>query len=129
MDNNCLLLRNNGVMEYSNEEPNYEFLSTSVGGLIDLVSLPNDIDVFVNDEGILLNMPLSLIIKVDEKTRGTVSNKDIALHGNCVLVGTTDDGDSIPLNENQIHWLNQRLYKASSSIGDLWVIDLIDDLS
>lgn len=65
-----------------------------VGGLIDVVSLDEDIDIIVNDEGLLKQMKPNIMHPQAEDSQFLV--------GNCVFVSHNADGEFTSLTREQI---------------------------
>lgn len=80
---------------YTMIDNSYEAIKTAIGGIIDLVGLPNDAGLFVHDEGMLerlsLNVPASMFC-------------GRALYGPVVLCGPPDDeGETMPPPGNMLN--------------------------
>jgi hypothetical protein len=79
-----------------------EAMQKIVGGYLDVVALPNDIDMWVNDEGLLDGLPLNLCI-----TRTHFDDQPIV--GNVFFTSHDPHGQTVSLNIDQIEWLKENL--------------------
>jgi hypothetical protein len=81
----------------------YNFLSASVGGWIEMVSLVDDLDgivLWVNEEGKINNLDYNPLATVIWET--CFGFTDVIV-GNAVLTGGTDDeGETLPLTDEQV---------------------------
>lgn len=73
-----------------------------VGGLLDVLRLPMGIDLWVNDEGMLHNLPHVLNVEY----RGQA----IPIFGDCFLAGHDGEGNTISLTREQAAWVQERLF-------------------
>lgn len=70
-------------------------LQTAVGGNVDVVSLHPDIDMWVNDEGLVMNMPINTLATNVAAMFGLTHQP---YHGPAVFTGGIDgDGETLPL--------------------------------
>lgn len=74
-------------------EEKLESYQKIVGGLIDVVSLDDEIDIVINDEGLLLQMKPNIMHPHSD---------ECLLVGNCVFVGHDGEGNFISLTREQI---------------------------
>ena len=113
---NYLLLKPNGVFEkIGATEPtcSLSLLQKSVNGNVEVISwIPElydkGIDMWVNDEGKLLNLIPSLAI-MDEK--GKLIDM---IHGNVLFSRFNEDGDTLPLHDEDIDFIKERMTKRTS---------------
>ena len=86
----------------------YRLLSDAVGGMIECVHLKNGIDMWVNEEGKMIDLPYNpTATGFYWTTYGLMSD---VIMGDVILTGSNvDDGETVGLNEGQIAWLNQML--------------------
>lgn len=91
------------IQQVSNEElpleKMYELLDCST---VDVVSIDNEIDIWVDDEGLFKqgNMVMEYRFGNDAKIR---------LTGNVLFLSSNDKGETIGLNGKQLDWLQQNL--------------------
>ena len=87
-------------------DKSYEFLKDSVDGYIDHLVLPvfgkKHIDMWVNDEGKLLNLEPSMVLTHDGKPIDVVV-------GNIVFTRYDDEGDTLSLEPDDITYINDVL--------------------
>jgi hypothetical protein len=99
------------VLDLSSNE--YDQLSTSVGGLIQVVSLRDDLYIVVNEEGKLVGLPINLV--GTHMWNRSYGETDVIV-GDAIFVGATDDeGETLPLSfawVAQIQELAAKLRKA-----------------
>ena len=91
----------------------YEKLSGAVGGLIQSVELKDDLVIWCNEEGKLIDLPMNIIgTHLWERSYG----KTDIIMGDVVFTGGTDfeTGDSLPLSQawvTQLQELAARLHQ------------------
>jgi hypothetical protein len=89
------------LIENNDEFVGYSTLSEAVGGLIEAVSLPSGLTLWVNEEGKLNGLPVNKIA-TDLFTREFGAQYDIIV-GNAILTGGADDeGETLGLTDEQI---------------------------
>lgn len=90
------------IVEFD-ETNSLEVMQEAVGGLIDLVRLSDDLDLWVNDEGLLMQLPLNYFaMKVYTHTFHTKG----LIVGDVIFTGGSDDeGNSLGLTDEQINRL------------------------
>lgn len=77
----------------------YQFLSESVGGLIQCVSLTDKVDMWLNEEGKMINLPDNPIATV---AWASVFGETDIIVGDVVFTGGVDsEGETIGLSETQ----------------------------
>ena len=79
-----------------------KFLQEQVEGYIEVFRLPNEIDVWLNEEGKLEEL---------EPNVALVSHGQVFdfLVGNLVFASSDNDGNTIPLNEDQLFYIQNHL--------------------
>lgn len=86
-------------------------LQSAVGGLIDVVQLAPDLDLWVHDEGLYLFEPnphATAVATVFAAQAGARLAQ--AFHGPAVFTGGVDDeGDTLPLSEEQAEQIRQSI--------------------
>lgn len=81
-------------------EIEYETLYEAVNGLVELVSLNRDIDMWLNEEGKLLGLPINSIATLIWEQ---VFAKTDIIAGNVIITGGADDeGNTIGLSDESI---------------------------
>ncbi|MFQ7193813.1 DUF3846 domain-containing protein [Thomasclavelia spiroformis] len=94
------------IVEENMYKDTYELLRNNVNGCIECVSwikilYERNIDIWINEEGKLLDLPPSIII-VDDK-----SNIIGTLNGNIVFAKNDNKGATIPLNDEDILFIKK----------------------
>jgi len=83
-----------------NEETSYAMLSGAVGGWIECVSMRNELDMWVNEEGKLTGLPQNPIATaIWADSYGTT---DVILGDVVFTCGTDNEGNTLGLGQNQI---------------------------
>ena len=77
-----------------------EYLQKKVDGYIDIVRLPNNIDLVINDEALLIDNP-------QPNFRLFLNGYQHDIYGPVAFTSYNDDGDSIGLSDEQISILAQ----------------------
>lgn len=92
-----------------------DFLHKCVHGLFDVVHVGDGIDMWVNDEGLINGSPLNpaaTSVKWQEWMRRPdtiLMTDDPPICGDVVFVGSDENGETVPLTDDQWHWLHERL--------------------
>ena len=90
----AVIVRTDGTMSTIDHSPTLTELQAAVGGYIAPIYGPEEITGYVNDEGLLIGLPLNLIASA--LTGG-------ALVGDAVITGPlNDEGDTTPLAEHRL---------------------------
>jgi hypothetical protein len=101
-----MIIRVDGTTEIVTftKEASYEAIKSAVGGWIECVSLRDDLDMYVNEEGKLLGLPVNATAtSIWEAHYGPT---DIIV-GDVILTGGADDeGDTLGLNAEQLSVLH-----------------------
>lgn len=109
-NNTAVIIRANGSIEQTTltAGDTYKTLSDAVGGYIECVTIENEIDMWVNEEGKLIDLPYNATATGFFWTSyGFMSD---VIMGDVILTGSNvDDGETVGLNDGQIAWLNQML--------------------
>lgn len=107
-----LVLQTNGVLKEVHEEDyssSYEMLKENVEGCIECVSFIKDfrkkgIDLWINEEGKLIDLLPTIAILSDEEIVEI-------LNGNIVFARVNDEGETLPLNDDDIEFIRKTLTK------------------
>ena len=99
-----------------------EPLQEAVGGLIDCVRIARNIDLWCNDEGKLLELKPTILMTHGDKIIDVIA-------GECLICAHDAEGNSIPLNDEEIKAIEQCLdvlegYDANYNPITLFRIDL-----
>lgn len=78
-------------------------LQEKVGGYVELVSMPNDIKMWVNEDGQAMKKSLNFFVRANDETYET-----LIIRGDVVFTGVSEAGDIIGLTEEQEKWLRKR---------------------
>lgn len=89
-----------------------EDMQKIVGGHIECVQLPHDIDLWLNEEGKLEGLPANIALFHNGEV------VDIIV-GDVFFASHDDEGDSTSLNDIQKKWIEQRLNIVGSHEGKL----------
>jgi hypothetical protein len=112
----ALVLKTNSTIEVeedTNEFVSYATLSRAVGGMIEAVTLPNSLTLWVNEEGKLDGLPVNeYATKLFASAFG--SGIDIIV-GNAIVTGGADDeGETLGLTDEQVAELLSNLLHSGS---------------
>lgn len=78
-------------------------LQHAVGGCVDVVALSEDLDMWVNDEGLLIGLPVNVLATGVAALHGRTHQ---AYVGTAVFTGGADaDGETLALSEEQVQLL------------------------
>ena len=80
-----------------------EDMQSMVGGLIECVRVAEGIDLWVNDEGKIYNLPINFVLGTDDCRLLDTINGDVFFAGN------NDHGESTGLTDGQITWIKNNL--------------------
>jgi hypothetical protein len=101
------------VEQDTNEFVSYETLSRAVGGMIEAVTLPNGLTLWVNEEGKMDGLPVN-----DYATRLFASafgaGIDIIVGDAIVTGGADDEGETLGLTDEQVAELVDNILHAGS---------------
>lgn len=98
-----------------------EALQGAVGGWIELIRLTtptseaNGIDMYVNEEGLLRDLPFNpLATRLGRMLNGNVN---LSIVGNAIITATSHNGDAVGLTEEQSSFLIDAI-----GAGDRWLV-------
>ena len=81
----------------------YEMLSTALDGMIELVSISDDIDIWVNEEGKIRQLPLNVYGTL---LWNKVLNQPDVIAGNMIITGGVDEtGETVGLSDANIDYV------------------------
>lgn len=86
------------VTKLKNELKTYQKI---VDGLIDIVSLDDEIDIIVNDEGLLMQLKPNIMNPYDDNNSFLV--------GNCIFVSHDEEGNCKSLSREQISRVMEKI--------------------
>lgn len=91
-----------------------------IGGFIDKITLPNHIDIWVNDEGTgTEELNLFILWSKDEQQ---------PIFGTAIFAGYDSDGTTISLSNHQYKWLANHLKLVTTQSGKhVFAIDLMEE--
>lgn len=94
----------------------YDIVSKEIGGILDVLSI-DDLDIWLDDEGLLKELEPTIIIKNSEKPR--LTDQDILIVGPVVFASSDEEGETISLTDNAKEQLNkfERVF-----IGDRYIL-------
>jgi hypothetical protein len=94
-----------GVVEFDHAGASYSIMQNAVGGYFECVSLSDDLDMWVNEEGKLLGLPTNEI--GTRMWRAAFGPTDIIV-GNIIFTGGADDnGDTLGLSDRHVDRLDE----------------------
>ena len=80
-----------------------EDMQKMVGGLIECFHVGNGVDMWLNDEGKLLSLPVNIAI-------GSAEREILdTIHGDVFFASGNDEGETIGLTDEQIDWIHGKL--------------------
>lgn len=86
-------------------------MQNMVGGLIECFHVGNGVDMWLNDEGKLLPLPINLAIgSQDKEILDTI-------HGDVFFASGNGEGDTVGLSEEQINWVNKQFDEAEYALS------------
>ena len=112
----ALILKTNNTVEVeqdTEEFVSYATLSRAVGGMIEAVTLPNGLTLWVNEEGKMDGLPVNEYA-TNLMTREFGATYDIIV-GNAIVTGGADDeGETLGLTDEQVAELVDNILHAGS---------------
>lgn len=108
-----------GIMELKNT---LEAEQAFVGGLIDVYSITDDLDVVFNDEGLINGLKPRVVI-LGESLSEEVGIRELReiIHGNCFVCRHDNDGNFVSIREEDVDTIRY-LVKSIISIHDNVII-------
>lgn len=100
-------------MVVEKDEVTLSDMQEMVGGLIECIHVGGKIDMWINDMGKLLDMPINIVLHDESDILDTI-------HGDIFFAGSDASGDLIGLTDGEITWIKNKL-----SYG--CVVELQDD--
>lgn len=80
-----------------------EDMQELVGGLIECFHVGNGVDMWLNDMGKLIDLPLNIAIgSQDKRVLDTI-------HGDVFFASGNEEGETIGLTDEQVEWVNEKL--------------------
>lgn len=112
---NKVIVKNvNGDWEVRNQTfettDSYEYIRGIVEGYVEAMRVRKDIVIWLNEEGKLLNMTPNVALVLED----TIVDFIV---GNIVVTGVTEEGDTIPLNAEQVNYFIDMAH-GKARIGD-----------
>lgn len=93
-----------------------------VGGYLEVVGLPNGIDMWLNEEGLLVGMKDNLAVVMN----GRITHQIV---GNVFFAAHDKEGNTIGLNEYQMMWIKTKLIPTGQTLSleggdklELWAV-------
>ena len=103
-----------GVVEFERGE-SYSVLSGAVGGYIECVSLASDLDMWVNEEGKLMGLPVNPI--GTRMWRAAFGPTDVIV-GDIIFTGGVDkNGETLGLSDRHIERLDEVRLAYLTTVG------------
>lgn len=70
--------------------------------LVELIKLPNNIDIWIDEEGTFISNNPIIQYKIED-------DHVITLVGKALFLSTNEDGDTIPLSKDQLYWIHKNV--------------------
>jgi hypothetical protein len=86
-------------------------MQSIVDGCIECISLPKGIDLWVNEEGLLNDSKLNMVLIWE-------NNGKQPIFGAAFLAGVDDEGEMLPLSDEQRIWLSSRVLTGFTGNGE-----------
>lgn len=91
------------VQTWDTTDDTLPHLQRAVGGCVDVVALTGDLDMWLNDEGLLIGLPVNILATGIAALHGLTHQVYV---GPVVLTGGADaEGNTLPLTEQQVQLL------------------------
>jgi hypothetical protein len=94
--------------EIKEMESGLEPMQAIVGGWIERVALPYKIDLWINEEGMIENLPLNLITTLE----GTAVHQ---IYGDVFFASHDGEGNTVGLDDFQVKWLYSMFWELGFS--------------
>ncbi|TYS60720.1 DUF3846 domain-containing protein [Bacillus infantis] len=114
------MIATNTLKVFYKKEDNHRFLNREVdsledmqqlvGGLIECISLPHNIDLWVNEEGMIRGLEINLMLLWNDYHQ--------AVSGPVFFAGKGQNGETISLSKEQRQWIAQHLLIAQLNNGN-----------
>lgn len=91
-------------LKFEETEITLEKMQKLVGGYIECFRLPNNIDMWLNEEGILEQLKLNVLILNKE-----TGQEEHHILGNIFFASHDDEGNTIGLTNKQIDWISENI--------------------
>lgn len=88
--------------EIKEMESGLEPMQQIVGGWIERVALPYKIDLWINEEGMINQLPLNLITSLD-------GNAVHQIYGDIFFASHDGEGNTVGLDDFQVKWIYERI--------------------
>ena len=77
-----------------------------VGGLIDVYSITDDLDIVFNDEGLINGLKPRAVILGENVNRGGIRELKEIIHGDCFICRHDYDGDFVSIKNSSMEFIN-----------------------
>lgn len=94
---------NEEPMVVERDEVTLDDMQEMVGGMIECLHVGGNVDMWLNDEGKLLDLPLNLILANED--RGVLDT----IHGDIFFAGSDDSGELVGLKDGELTWIQNKL--------------------
>lgn len=98
-----LRIKTDGTREYAEISGDLRPMQKEVGGLIEVLPIDENMDIVIDEEGLLKNKKVSLII-ADGFTESVMN----AIVGDCFICGESEE-DLVGLTDEQVRWLDMEM--------------------
>ncbi len=107
-----------GIIEIENS---LEAEQAFVGGLIDVYSITDDLDIVFNDEGLINGLKPRAVILGENVNRGGIRELKEIIHGGCFVCRHDDEGNFLSIREEDVGTIRY-FVKSIISIHDNVII-------
>lgn len=95
-----------------------------VGGLIDVYAITNDLDLVLNDEGLINGLEPKVVV-LDEDADGAKRQREIKeiIHGDCFICRHDNDGNFVSIEEGDVETIRHFVKSIISVCAGVIIIE------
>ena len=109
-----------GIIEIENS---LEAEQAFVGGLIDVYSITDDLDIVFNDEGLINGLKPRAVILGENVNRGGIRELKEIIHGDCFICRHDYDGDFVSIKDGDVKTIRHFVKNIISVYADVIIIE------
>lgn len=109
-----------GIIEIENS---LEAEQAFVGGLIDVYSVTDDLDIVFNDEGLINGLKPRAVILGENVDRGGIRELKEIIHGDCFICRHDYDGDFVSIKDGDVNTIRHFVKNIISVYADVIIIE------
>ena len=94
-----------------------------VGGLIDVYSITDDLDIVFNDEGLINGLKPRAVILGENVNRGGIRELKEIIHGDCFICRHDYDGDFVSIKDGDVKTIRHFVKNIISVYADVIIIE------